>query len=161
MAEACAQPGPLQTRIKDGWLPLFTPPPPPSFVPKETFLEGMGKAIEARFADTAAAVEKIRARGGKVVFVRFPMTGQLKELEDRTQPRARAWTRLLNETGARASTLRIIRSWRVSTARSGRISARPIPSSSPRAWFRICALPWANSGLPDWGVCVSCPLKAA
>ena len=52
-------------------------------------MAGVGKAIEARFADTAAAVEKIRARGGKVVFVRFPMTGKLKELEDQaTPPRA-------------------------------------------------------------------------
>ncbi len=45
-------------------------------------------------------MEKIRARGGKVVFVRFPMTGKLKEFEDRTQPRGRAWTRLLNDTKA-------------------------------------------------------------
>jgi hypothetical protein len=100
MIEACAQPGALQTRVKDGWLPLFTPPPPPNYVPKEAFLEGMGKKIEARFVDTAAAVEKIRARGGKVVFVRFPMTGKLKAHEDRTQPRERAWTRLLNDTKA-------------------------------------------------------------
>ena len=100
MTETCAQPGALQTRIKEGWLPLFTPPPPPSYVPKEAFLEGMGKKIEARFVDTAAAVEKIRARGGKIVFVRFPMTGKLKEHEDATQPRSRAWTRLLNDTKA-------------------------------------------------------------
>ncbi len=100
MTETCAQPGALQTRIKEGWLPLFTPPPPPNFVPREIFLEGMGKKIEARFADALAAVEKIRARGGQVVFVRFPMTGKLKEHEDRTQPRERAWTRLLNETKA-------------------------------------------------------------
>lgn len=100
MIEACAQPGALQTRIKEGWLPLFTPPPPPSYVPKEAFLEGMGKKIEARFVDTVAAVEKIRARGGKIVFVRFPMTGKLKEHEDRTQPRSRAWARLLNDTKA-------------------------------------------------------------
>jgi hypothetical protein len=100
MTETCAQPGILQTRVKEGWLPLFTPPPPPNYVPREIFLEGVGKKIEARFQDTAAAVEKIRARGGKVVFVRFPFTGKLKEHEDRTQPRAGAWTRLLNDTKA-------------------------------------------------------------
>jgi len=100
MVEECSRPGPLQTRVKEGWLPLFTPPPPPSYVPKEKFFEGIGKAIEARFGDTAAAVAKIRARGGKVVFVRFPMTGKLKELEDEATPRVGPWTRLLKDTGA-------------------------------------------------------------
>ena len=96
----CAQPGPLQTRVREGWLPLFTPPPPPSYIPQEAFFAEMGKKIEARFKDTVAAVDKIRARGGRVVFVRFPMTGKLKEHEDRTQPRSGAWTRLLAETNA-------------------------------------------------------------
>ena len=100
MFDECARPGPLQTRVAEGWLPLFTPPPPPTYIPRESFFEGMGKKIEARFVDTAAAVEKIRARGGKVVFVRFPFTNKLKEFEDRTQPRTRAWTRLLNDTKA-------------------------------------------------------------
>lgn len=100
MVEECALPGPLQTRVKEGWTLLFTPPPPPAYVPKEQFLERVGKAINARFDDTAAAVEKIRARGGKVVFVRFPMSGKLKELEDQATPRAGPWTRLLKDTGA-------------------------------------------------------------
>ncbi len=46
MTENCAQPGELQTRIQQIWLPLFTPPPPPSYVPREVFGENMGKAIE-------------------------------------------------------------------------------------------------------------------
>lgn len=100
MTEACAVPGPLQTRVKEGWLPLFTPPPPPTYVPKAAFAEGVGKAIEARFKDTAAAVKKIEGRGGRVVFVRFPVTGKLKEHEDRLTPRAGPWNRLLSETGA-------------------------------------------------------------
>lgn len=100
MIDACAQPGALQTRVRDGWLPLFTPPPPPSYVPKEAFLAGMGKAIEARFGDAAAAVKKIRERGGKVVFVRFPVTGELKKHEDRMTPRVGPWNRLLKESGA-------------------------------------------------------------
>lgn len=100
MADACARPGPLQDQVKNGWLPLFTPPPPPSYVPKEAFLAGMGKAVEARFGDAAAAVKKIRARGGKVVFVRFPVNGPLKEHEDKLTPRAGPWTRLLAESGA-------------------------------------------------------------
>jgi hypothetical protein len=96
----CETPGPLQDRVKNGWLPLFTPPPPPTYVPREVFLGGMGHLIEARFADAASCVQRIRARGGKVVFVRLPVSGELKKLEDRATPRAGPWTRLLKESGA-------------------------------------------------------------
>ena len=100
MIEKCAQPGELQTRIQQIWLPLFTPPPPPSFVPKEVFMEQMGKAVEARFRDTVAAVNKLRARGGKIVFVRFPNNGELKVLENRLSPRDKTWDPLIKSTGA-------------------------------------------------------------
>jgi hypothetical protein len=101
MIEKCAQPGSeLAKTIQQIWLPLFTPPPPPTYVPKEVFMEGMGKAIEARFRDTTKAVEKLRARGGKIVFVRFPFNGELKTLEDRLNPRSRDWKRLLKDTKA-------------------------------------------------------------
>ena len=99
MIEKCADPnGELARRIQQIWLPLFTPPPPPSYVPKEVFRANMGKAINARFDDTAKAVQKLQARGGKIVFVRFPNSGELKALEDRLNPRARDWERLLKET---------------------------------------------------------------
>lgn len=100
MTEKCAQPGELQTRIQQIWLPLFTPPPSPSYVPKEIFMEQMGKAVEARFRNTAEAVNKLRARGGKIVFVRFPNSGELKALEDRLSPRARTWDPLIQSTAA-------------------------------------------------------------
>jgi hypothetical protein len=61
-------------------------------------MKNMGEAIDARFRDTAKAVEKLRARGGKIVFVRFPNGGELKTLEDRLNPRARDWERLLKDT---------------------------------------------------------------
>ena len=100
MFAGCAHPGPLQTRVKTGWLPLFTPPPPPSFVPKEIFLDGVHRAVEARFHDAAAAVKTIRSRGGKVVFVRLPVSGEIKKIEDQATPRVGPWTRLLTESGA-------------------------------------------------------------
>ena len=50
MIERCAQPGSeLAKRIQQIWPPLFTPPPPPSYVPKDAFMANMHKAIEARF----------------------------------------------------------------------------------------------------------------
>lgn len=100
MLDSVTKPGPFQDRIKHGWIPLFTPPPPPAYVPKEAFLASVGQAIEQRFKDTAAAVEKLRARGGKVVFLRLPVTGDLKVLEDRATPKAGPWTRFLAETRA-------------------------------------------------------------
>ena len=45
-------------------------------------------------------VQKLRSRGGKIVFVRFPFTGELKQLEDRATPRAGPWNRIIKETGA-------------------------------------------------------------
>jgi len=99
MWEKCAEPGSeLAKRIQQIWLPLFTPPPPPSYVPRDVFMAKMKEGIQKRFADTAAAVEKIHARGGKVVFVRFPHTGGLKELEDKLTPRQQNWDPLLRMT---------------------------------------------------------------
>jgi hypothetical protein len=59
----------------------------------------MTKANEGRFRDTIAAISKLRARGGKIVFVRFPLTGELKALEDRITPRSGIWDSLLKRTG--------------------------------------------------------------
>jgi hypothetical protein len=101
MWERCAAPGSeLAKRIQQIWIPLFTPPPPPSYIPKDVFFAELKKGIEKRFTDVSAAVEKIRARGGKIVFVRFPHTGGLKELEDKIMPRAQTWDPLLQMTHA-------------------------------------------------------------
>src|SRR6184192_1397535 len=101
MTEECARPGSeLQKRIQQIWLPLFTPPPPPTYIPKEEFMAEIGKAIEKRFTDIVVAVDKLRARGGKIVFVRFPESGELKKLEDRETPRAGIWDQVIKKTGA-------------------------------------------------------------
>ncbi|MFC4820380.1 hypothetical protein [Dokdonella ginsengisoli] len=50
---------------------------------------------------TRAAVAKIRARGGDVVFVRPPSTGPLRAGEDRRLPRARGWEALLAAAAVR------------------------------------------------------------
>jgi len=60
----------------------------------------MGKAVESRYHDTKVAIDKLRSRGGKIVFVRLPVTGALKKLEDEQTPRAATWDRLLKETQA-------------------------------------------------------------
>ena len=100
MIEECARPGKLQSTIQQIWLPLFTPPPPPTYIPKEEFAKKMGQAIEQRFHDVAAAVQKLRSRDGKIVFVRLPHSGGLKALEDRETPRAAVWDRVIKDTAA-------------------------------------------------------------
>jgi hypothetical protein len=100
MIEQCAEPGALQTRVQQTWLPLFTIPPPPSYIPQEEFGRMMGAMIEKRFHDVSDAVHKIQERGGKIVFVRFPHSGELKALEDRQHPRAAVWDRIIKDTGA-------------------------------------------------------------
>lgn len=101
MWEKCAEPGSeLAKRIQQIWIPLFSIPPPPRYIPKDVFMAKMKEGIQKRFADVTAAVEKIRARGGKVVFVRFPHSGGLKELEDKIEPRQQTWDPLLQMTKA-------------------------------------------------------------
>ena len=55
-------------------------------------------SIEER---TRVAVEKIRVRGGEVVFVRPPSARELRSFEERTVSRARGWDRLLVYAGVR------------------------------------------------------------
>jgi hypothetical protein len=63
------------------WL-RFVPPLPTA---------GVASMVER----TRAAVEKIRARGGEVVFVRPPSAAELWSFEEQTVPRARGWETLL------------------------------------------------------------------
>src|SRR6266705_2206173 len=101
MIEECARPGSeLAKMTQKIWIPLFTPPPPPTYIPEGEFAKTMEQAIKQRFNDVAAAVQKLRARGGKIVFVRFPYSGELKKLEDRETPRIGIWDRVLKDTGA-------------------------------------------------------------
>jgi hypothetical protein len=100
MIDQCARPGSeLARRIQQIWLPLFTPPPLPTYIPKEVFIAEMNEATEARFRDITAAVSKLRARGGKIVFVRLPVVGELKALEDRIMSRSAIWEPLLKRSG--------------------------------------------------------------
>ena len=100
MVEQCARPGRLQEKVKSRWARLFTPPPPPSFIPPEDYAAKNKAAVEKRFRDTKDAVEKLRARGGRIVFLRLPLSGKLKIYEDEATPRAKTWQPLLQGTAA-------------------------------------------------------------
>jgi hypothetical protein len=74
------------------WLTLFEaakhfPPPPPG-------------AIDQIFTATKTAVEQIKSRGGKVIFVRTPSSSPMWEGEQQGFPRDKYWDRLLSESNA-------------------------------------------------------------
>ena len=54
--------------------------------------------IQEILETTRANVEKIRAKGGKVIFVRLPSSGGLRELEKKTTPREIYWDQLIEST---------------------------------------------------------------
>lgn len=78
--------------MRRNWTMLFEvakrfPPPQP-------------KDIDAVFDGTAAAVKKIVARGGKVLFVRTPSTDPMWTGEQKGFPRDKFWNRLLERSDA-------------------------------------------------------------
>lgn len=78
----------FQDHIKGVWMGLFSLAQP---LPPELLAMIRGQI--------AADVAKIRERGGDVIFVRFPSSGDLLELERAITPRETHWDMLLAETG--------------------------------------------------------------
>ncbi|MGK0240994.1 MAG: hypothetical protein ACI92G_004485 [Candidatus Pelagisphaera sp.] len=98
MTEAAATPGELQSHIQQVWIPWFSPPPPPSFVDPEVFMQKMMKDGEAHFKNIVNLVRGLKNKGCKVVFLRLPSTGGVRELERLGAPRERVWDPLLQLT---------------------------------------------------------------
>ncbi|GAB1594902.1 hypothetical protein [Lysobacter claricitrinus] len=76
----------LRTQARQAWLDMPGRPPRP---PVDA------KVIASTLAKTQAAVARIRARGGEVVFVRPPSTGPLRIREEQRIPRRSGWDALL------------------------------------------------------------------
>ena len=77
----------FQNFVRNIWIPLFTPPPPPPQFTPEQFME-MFKGLMAKVrGEVAASVAKIQKRGGKVIFIRYPSSGKVRELENKFGPR--------------------------------------------------------------------------
>jgi hypothetical protein len=57
-----------------------------------------GDALEAYFNELKSSIDKIKSRGGSVVFVRPPSSSFNRERENRQYPRALYWDRLLKHT---------------------------------------------------------------
>jgi hypothetical protein len=81
----------LQNHQRAVWMYIFTKAPRMPMSDSE--LSGIFKAV-------AEDVASIQRRGGKVLFVRMPSDGPVRELEKQVFPREKYWDRLLRETGA-------------------------------------------------------------
>lgn len=56
--------------------------------------------VDRTIAKAKVDIDRIRARGGEVVWLRAPSSGPLLEIERKRFPRATGWDRLLHETGS-------------------------------------------------------------
>jgi hypothetical protein len=56
--------------------------------------------VERIIASTRADIDRIRSRGGEVVWVRPPSSGQLLNIEKARYPRGKVWDKLMNDTGS-------------------------------------------------------------
>jgi hypothetical protein len=70
---------------------------PPSL---QTAYPDIQQIVDRASTRVANDVAKIRARGGNVVFVRFPASGPAYSSEARSFPRSLSWEPLLHKTGA-------------------------------------------------------------
>ena len=57
-----------------------------------------GDTLQKIFTDIKTSVDKIKARGGKVIFIRPPSSGEMREADKKAYPRALFWDKLLAYT---------------------------------------------------------------
>ncbi|HJT96971.1 MAG TPA: hypothetical protein VJ696_01535 [Rhodanobacteraceae bacterium] len=77
------------------WAEDFGEPPPGMETPEKA-----QKVIDGEIDKAVAAIEKLRARGVRVVFVRPPSAGEYYAYEQKYLPRANTWDLLLERTHA-------------------------------------------------------------
>jgi len=77
----------LRTQAQTIWAYFFSGPP---LKPDK---------VEQVSASTKVDIDRIRARGGEVVWVRPPSAGPLLEIEHTRYPRAKVWDKLVHNTG--------------------------------------------------------------
>ncbi|MFN9373524.1 MAG: hypothetical protein ACK6D3_16710 [Planctomycetaceae bacterium] len=71
-------------------------------VESATRLPSSQEVFEERFQELARLVDKLRARGGEIFFVRMPSSGQKLEREERLFPRELEWDQIVRRLDAAA-----------------------------------------------------------
>jgi hypothetical protein len=82
----------LQNQVKGVWMAFGKAPHPPPI---------SGKPLDDFLNNIKSLVDKIRSRGGQVVFIRPPSSGAVLQGEMQGFPRAQYWDRLLTVTGCK------------------------------------------------------------
>ena len=79
----------IQNQVKALWVTYrsLDPSPPTS-----------GKPLDSLIQVVKTAVDKIKSRGGQVIFVRSPSSGPFRDGEAMAFPREKYWDKLLQET---------------------------------------------------------------
>lgn len=85
----------LQNQVRRVWSSLSVPPkgPPPS-------KEQVNAGIQAKVQLIKQDIDKLRARGVQLIFVRTPSSGPMRMGEQMGFPREQYWDRILKETGS-------------------------------------------------------------
>jgi hypothetical protein len=86
--------------LKALWLRIFQRPAVPEPLTAEQFQELLERAWVELLGRVRRSADRIRERGGRVIFVRFPSSGALRQLEDEVTPRAQFWERVLTDTAS-------------------------------------------------------------
>lgn len=68
--------------------------------PESPAFDAIAKQTATIIGEIGEDIEKIRMRGGEVVFARMPFEGMYEEIESKAYPREKAWDRLLAETNS-------------------------------------------------------------
>ena len=72
MIEECARPGKLQSMIQQIWLPLFTPPPPPTYIPQDEFVKKWVRRLSNAFMTSPLPCKNSAPAAAKSSLSAFP-----------------------------------------------------------------------------------------
>ncbi|GAB3317128.1 hypothetical protein GCM10027299_08170 [Larkinella ripae] len=89
MADAMVADTVIQNKVKHVWMAIGAHSPKGAIA---------GPPLEAILAQTRASIAQIRARGGRVIFIRTPSDGPMYAIEKQLFPRTQYWDRLLAYT---------------------------------------------------------------
>ena len=85
----------LQNQVKRTWASLGAPPKGPA--PTK---EQVNAGIQATIQSIKKDIDRLRARGVQIVFVRTPVSGPMRMGESMGFPREQYWDRILKETAS-------------------------------------------------------------
>ena len=131
MTEVAANSPDLQKRIQQIWIPLFTPLPPKKGKTVEEAKADFRKAVKINLGKTKVHVDKIRKKGGKVIFLVCPPPVSYAKWKIPSHRDNIFGIGYSKQQVRRESILRTTQSLNILIAQNGRISTEMMLVSSP------------------------------